>query len=267
MSQYAFPLHYEIFEGLVARDTLCLHGNLASNSWWLPAISLWQEEARSRQQDGRLVCLEWRGCGGSKGLKAGSALSLPELGADVNRVASTLGLREACLIAHSTGGIIGLQAMRLAPALWSRALLLDTVCATGVQFGPEMYAAFTQMSESRAFCETVMLGTIQGGNPPAALLQKIVDDAFQVDKAIWHGVPDLLRTLDFRAELPKISQPTLVLHGEKDALITKTDSEALAQALPHGRFQALPGRGHSCNVEDPQLFVKIANEFLFAQRY
>src|SRR5690606_24357925 len=96
-----------------------------------------------------------------------------------------------------------------------------------------------------------------------SLMNRIVDDAFGVHPLIWHGVAKMLHTADFRAELPKIQQPVLVLHGEHDAILPKESSKALADALPNGKFLELAGRGHSCNVEDPGLFVGHINKFLF----
>ncbi len=33
-------MHYEVYEGLVSRDTITFHGNLASNTWWHPAVEV-----------------------------------------------------------------------------------------------------------------------------------------------------------------------------------------------------------------------------------
>ena len=151
---------------------------------------------------------------------------------------------------------------RSAPSLYSRALLLDPVGATGVQFGPEMYEAFTAMSKSREICAAVMTGTISK-SMDTLFLNRLIDDAFHVHPLIWHGVAKMLHSVDFRPELAKIQQPVLVLHGELDAILKKEDSLALAKGLPQGKFLELPSRGHSSNVEDPDLFVDHINRFLF----
>lgn len=255
-------MHYEIFEGLVARDTITFHGNLASNAWWKPAIEQLAKE-RSAEKKGRLVLAEWRGCGKSTGLSDESELSLREMAEDYNGLLRALGTTQACAVGHSTGCLIALHSMRQAPDLYSRALLLDPVGATGVQFGPEMYAAFTQMSQDKGFCATVMGGTIHNAQVNQSLMNQIVDDAFGVHPLVWHGVAKMLHTADFRSELPHIQQPVLVLHGEHDALLPKEHSKALAEGLPKGHFLELAGRGHSSNVEDPALFVSHMNKFLY----
>lgn len=255
-------MHYEIFEGIVDRDVIAFHGNLASNIWWKPVV----DELRSTAGDakkGRFIAAEWRGCGKSTGLSSEDELNLPALADDYNSLLRSLGVSQAAVVAHSTGGLIALYAMRSAPDLYSRALLLDPVGATGVQFGPEMYQAFTAMSQDRAMCEAVMTATISKTVSDQAFLKQIVDDAFGVHPLIWHGVAKMLHVADFRAELPFIKQPVLVLHGENDQILPKADSIALAKGLPNGKFLELAGRGHSTNVEEPALFVNHMNHFLF----
>ena len=254
-------MHYEVFEGLVERDTVSFHGNLASNTWWQPVVETLSRE-KSPAKKGKLVLAEWRGCGKSTGLSEESQLNLEEMAADYNGLVQSLGLHGACALGHSTGCLIALIAMRRAPSLWSRALMLDPVAATGVQFGPEMYQAFTAMSQDRNMCAAVMAGTIHS-KPDPALLERIVDDAFGVHPLIWHGVAKMLHVADYRAELPNIPQPVLVLHGEHDVLLKKEDSIALAQGLPNGKFLELAGRGHSTNVEEPELLVSHMRNFLY----
>lgn len=255
-------MHYEVLDGLVERDTIALHGNLASNAWWQPAVEV-LSRTKSAEKKGRLILAEWRGCGKSTGLSEESDLNLREMGEDYNGLLRSLGIKDACAVGHSTGCLIALYAMRQAPELYSRALLLDPVGATGVQFGPEMYAAFTQMSQDRGFCATVMGGTIHNAKVDEALMNRIVDDAFGVHPLVWHGVAKMLHVADFRSELAHIPQPVLVLHGEHDALLPKENSKALADALPNGKFLELAGRGHSSNVEDPELFVGHMKKFLY----
>lgn len=255
-------MHYEVHEGLVDRDVIAFHGNLASNTWWKFTLDELRKTA-SPQKKGRFIAAEWRGCGKSTGLSHEDELNLPDMADDYNGLARSLGVQGAAALAHSTGGLIALYAMRRAPDLYSRALLLDPVGATGVQFGPEMYDAFTAMSRDRGMCEMVMTGTISQTVRDQAFLKQIVDDAFGVHPLIWHGVAKMLHVADFRSELPYIKQPTLVLHGENDQILPKADSIALAKGLPNGKYLELAGRGHSSNVEDPALFVGHIQSFLF----
>jgi 3-oxoadipate enol-lactonase len=258
LARPGFSFHYELIESAAPRDTLFLHGNLAANLWWEPMLEHWPRSSGP----GRLILAEWRGCGKSSAFEG--PFDLPTLAADVNALLEHLGASPAApanLVAHSTGGLIGLHAMAAAPELYHQALLLDPVSPEGVELGPEMIAAFAQMSHDRAFCAAVILGTIHGGNLSAGFRERIVDAAFGVSPRIWGEVPALIHqppALDFSL----LTHPTLVAHGELDQVLPIAASETLAKALPRGEFQVLLGRGHCPNVEDPASFSALARGFL-----
>lgn len=262
LERQGIQLHYEIIEGMIPQDTIFLHGNLASNAWWRPAVEVWAGRSK-KEYTGRIILAEWRGCGKSSGPGSEKDLDPAVLASDTNALLEHLGIKHARLVGHSTGGLIGLLAMSQQPALYDRAVLLDPVSHKGIQFPQEMFAAFTQMSQDRNFCEMVMMGTVYQAPVSEVLKEQIVSDAFGVHPLIWHGVPKALDRTDVTSELPKVKQPVLVLHGEFDNLLPKELSKELAGLLPQGRFYEIPGRGHSTNIEDPKLFVDLASQFLF----
>lgn len=258
-------MNVDVTNAVLPLDTIFLHGNLASNTWWEPSLALWKQAAKPGLE-GRAIMAEWRGCGKSDAPKKEEELHPSALADDYIALCAKLGIKKACLVGHSTGGIIALYAMLKAPQLFDRAVLLDSVGATGIQFGPEMYAAFTQMSQDRAVCEAVMNGTIQGNDMKSPLFQRIVDDTHATAKINWHGVPKMLHVTNISADLEKIQQKVLVLHGELDPIIPVESSRILAAGLPNAKLEILPKQGHSTNVENPALFVAKVNEFLFDRK-
>lgn len=257
-----YGMNVDVTNSVLPMDTIFLHGNLASNTWWEPSLDLFKKEARSGLE-GRFIAAEWRGYGKSEAPKTEEELHPSALAEDYIQLCDKLGVKKACLVGHSTGGLIALYAMLKAPHLFERAVLLDPVGATGVQFGPEMYAAFTQMSEDRAVTEAVMNGTIHGNDMKSPLFQRIVDDTFGAAKINWHGVPRMLHITDISKDLSKIQHKILILHGEHDPIIPAESSRALAAGLPHATFDLLKDQGHSANIENPALFVSKVNSFLF----
>ncbi len=255
-------MNVDVTPAVLPMDTIFLHGNLASNTWWRPSLELWKAQAKPGLE-GRMIAAEWRGCGGSDAPKTDAELHPSILADDYIALCEKMGIKKACLVGHSTGGIIALYAMLKAPSLFDRAVLLDPVGATGAQFGPEMYEAFTQMSNDRAVCEAVMNGTIHGNDVQNPLFQKIVDDAFGIAKINWHGVPKALHVTNITADLTAIRNSILVVHGELDPIIPLDSSKVLAAGLPNAKLDIVKDHGHSLNIEDPALFVKKVNEFLF----
>jgi pimeloyl-[acyl-carrier protein] methyl ester esterase len=54
----------------------------------------------------------------------------------------------------------------------------------------------------------------------------------------------LLATTDLRSEVVRLRQPTLLLHGERDAVVPAAAGEWLARALPNARLTVISGAGH-----------------------
>ncbi len=71
----------------------------------------------------------------------------------------------------------------------------------------------------------------------------------------------ILQSADLRAVLPAIHQPTLVVHGEHDAVTPCAGGEALAQALPDARFHAIAGAGHAPFLSAPDAVANLLQEF------
>ena len=62
----------------------------------------------------------------------------------------------------------------------------------------------------------------------------------------------LTGTIDLRADLPRITQPTLILHGSADALVSVDAAQWLARTLPDAHLNVFEGAGHVPTVTRPQ---------------
>lgn len=61
---------------------------------------------------------------------------------------------------------------------------------------------------------------------------------------------------------PAVEVPTLVLAGERDSGSTPDMAVALADAMPGGEAQIMPGVHHLAPIEEPQRFSRMLLEFL-----
>lgn len=253
-----FRLHYQEISNAAPLDVIFLHGNLGANIWWEPTVKNWQRDTEDKKS---LLLMEWRGSGQSQGPNVESDLQMEHLAEDVIALAKTRG-GKVNLVGHSTGGLIALLAMAQRPDLFTKAVVLDPVGATGIQFHPDLLNAFKAMQKDRNLCKKVILGTILG-NEDSELAEKITAAAYSIHPLNWTGVLRALANVNYTAALSAIPHPVLVLHGEHDVLLPKADSKHLAEILPQGKFQELPARGHCANVEDPALFAQITRSYLF----
>ncbi len=260
-------ISYDIFPNAVPQTTVFLHGNLASNRWWMPSVELLKIQAASfaTKPVGSVICLEFRGCGNSSAPVTDDDVTMQNFANDFVAVIRSMKLTPVNLVGHSTGGTIASLMLATAPELFNKAYLLDPVGAEGVKFDPAMIQAFEAMKKDKELTAMVIGTTINKNDSTSSFFKDVlVEDAFKSVKAVGHLVLKALDGLDIREALKKVNNPVKVVHGELDILLPKEESEKLAKLFKHGQFATLPGCGHCANVENPKLFVQDFSQFLYA---
>lgn len=82
----------------------------------------------------------------------------------------------------------------------------------------------------------------------------------ELTKAQWLGALRVVADTDFRAGLPGIEAPTLVLCGSRDVANIPAARE-LAAGIPHAELRIVPRAGHPWNVQLPELFSQTIADF------
>lgn len=98
----------------------------------------------------------------------------------------------------------------------------------------------------------------------AASLTCLVDRLFTsrpVDAAALATGLTRLRDTDLRGSLAAIRQPTLVVHGERDAVIPVEAACRLADCLPNARLEIFLGAAHVPFLSQPDRFAELLREF------
>lgn len=252
----------EQYADLFKRDTLFLHGNLASHRWWHPAIAEFKKAGSKGA--GQAILSDWRGCGENESWPQDQVFRIEDLAQDQLNLLDSLGAKkDVALVGHSLGGLIALEMMILDPQRFSRAVLLDPVGAKGVVFDDSMYEAFRQMAASAELTRMVILSTVMNSEELSAdFKNKIAKDAYKAVQGIGGSVLEILKNVDISAGVAQIVVPTLILHGEKDQIIPRSDSEDLHNLLKHSTLEILPEHGHCWNIENPKAFAQRVGDWL-----
>ena len=86
---------------------------------------------------------------------------------------------------------------------------------------------------------------------PQAFFETIVQESLKVPAFVWRATIEGLIADDSFGELHTIKAPTLIIWGDQDAILPRSDQEALAAAIPGSRLVVYPGAGHAFYWEDP----------------
>ncbi len=190
--------------------------------------------------------------------------SLDTLVADLEAVLADCELRNAHLVGCGLGGAIALAAARTSSRVAT--LTLFGTAARGDAFDLEpLFAPPDDPDALRRSLEVGLSDDFLAAQPDVR--DGIVDwradgDA---DRAGWGAQVAALADFDATDWLVEVTQPTRVMHGAADELVSPSAGEELARGLPRGEFRDLEGAGHLCFIERSRLVNDLLLGFLEEQ--
>jgi pimeloyl-ACP methyl ester carboxylesterase len=205
----------------------------------------------------RVLLIDNRGCGQST--NAGD-FTMEDIAADVAAIMGELAIPQATVLGISLGGVIAQCFATLYPQLLAGLVLVSTSrnkhVFEKIRPWPEDLAAAT------AVFAPMVSSYFRAKNSP--LFQALCKNIWQASQspAFQQGAQAqrsaLLRYLSQERDLSPISCPTLILHGEEDAIVPCQEARDMQQALPHAQLHLFAEAGHLLLVEkSTDLFVQL----------
>jgi non-heme chloroperoxidase len=99
---------------------------------------------------------------------------------------------------------------------------------------------------------------------PQSFIETLVRESLKVPARVWKATFEGLMEDESSEELDKIWAPTLILWGDRDTILPRSDQEAYATAIPRARLVIYPGAGHAFYWEEPQRVASDLVAFLEA---
>ena len=230
----------------------------------------WDPVASELARDFTLIQFDNRGVGKSVSMRP--AHNLRHLGADVIELLDYLQLDRCHVMGISLGGMI---AVRLAVDHAPRIDRLVLVSCTD-SFSPYLRQISLLLAHAlRKFSVETFLRTVELlGTAPAYLDAHAaeVEQQIRTKAACGFSKRALARQLRCLAcserdwDDAMISNPTLVLAGEHDALIPNCYARRMAQHIPGSEFHVIPGTGHNPFSDAPEEILPWVREFLMRGR-
>ncbi|WP_243398085.1 alpha/beta fold hydrolase [Deinococcus koreensis] len=217
------------------RPIVLIHGLSGSSRWWRRNLS-----ALTREH--QVFVLDLTGYGSARRQRALGVRASARIVAEWLRQSA---LTEVTLIGHSMGGHIAIHVAALAP---QRVDTLILAGASGLLKVP-LYRSVLNLpralvSGRKRFLPQVFGDALRAG--PLNLLRSGRD-------LLKDSVQDIL---------PEIQARTLIIWGERDALVPLPVGQMLAGAIRGARLEVIPRAGHIVMVDDAERFNTLVLDFI-----
>lgn len=251
---------------------LCVNGGMIyDHSMLWPALS----PLATRRQ---VILFDLRGRGASRAPADPLAARVEDDAADVGAIRRALGIRRWDVIGHSWGGGIAMLGCALDQAAVRRLVLVDAVGPTSDWMLPLRENVLARLTGA----EREAVASI----PESALADPDPELHSRYSRAVypaWFADPDMASRFtppdarsetgaavlarlrgegyDWRDRLRALSTPTLVIHGDADALPLAVSVDN-TYILANARRAVVPSSGHMPFWEAPERFFSLVESFL-----
>jgi pimeloyl-ACP methyl ester carboxylesterase len=234
----------------------------------------WLENIPRVAQERRVLALDLPGFGLT--LEPRDRITIPGYGRFVDGFCERLDLGRVAMVGNSMGGYIAAEVAIQFAARVSRLVLVSaagissaaTVRAPILTAGRVLTAIWTYTAArhrnlaARPLSRHFSLALV--ARHPRLLKPDLAYEGFfkGVGKP---GFDDALRAsldYDFRERLPEVRVPTLIVWGERDAIIPVRDASEFERLIPDSRKVVMRDTGHIPMAERPQAFNDLLMEFL-----
>ena len=246
--------------GAPARPLLLLLHSLAAHShWWDWAAPLWADRHH-------VVAPDFRGHGQSQWA---SSYTFEDYAADIARLLIETA-REAVVVGHSMGAYVGAMLAAFRPDLVKGLVIADML--TGWSQEQAEWARGQAARPGTRFATREEAGasfrlTPRDTRAPAERLVHLGEmGVVERGSGAWEWAYDprvfLHPPVDPFPFLPKIACPALVVRGRESGVMDRSGWQAVATAMPQGKFAELPGAYHHLILDDPEGFVALVDRYL-----
>jgi pimeloyl-ACP methyl ester carboxylesterase len=229
------------------------------------SADMWRPQLDAAPDGWRILAPDLRGLGPSP---APPAASLDDMAEDVLAWLDGLGIARAAIGGLSMGGYLTFALFRRAPERFTAAMLANTKATADT---PDARAARDAMSAlvrekgAPAIADQMLpklLGrTSQEARPDLARLVRATIEA-NTAEGIDGAIQALKSRPDSTAQLATMTCPSLIVHGEEDAIIPRAEAEAMHRLLPRSELVGIPDAGHLSSLETPAAFSGALHRFL-----
>ncbi|WP_284177314.1 3-oxoadipate enol-lactonase [Rhabdaerophilum sp. SD176] len=246
----------------IARDGSTANPPLMFSNSLGATLEMWDAQIPVFAETHRVIRYDVRGHGGSS--CPPGPYSLAMLAQDALRILDTLHIHKADWVGCSMGGMVGMYLLTYHPDRINRAVLGNTAAFMGPPFTDwnarirlahrEGMGAIAEAMKMRWFTPA-----FNQSNPGE--VARITDQVREATVTGYTACCAALRDMDQREAIKSISNPVLVVIGEKDIATTPAMGEIMVSNIPGAKKAVVPG-SHIANCESPADYNRVVAAFL-----
>jgi sigma-B regulation protein RsbQ len=237
--------------------------------------TLWRFVAPAFEDEFRVVTFDFVGAGASDRTAYDTARygTLGGYADDVLAICRALDLRDTVLVGHSVSATIAILASIAEPDRFSD-LILVSPSPRYLDDPPDYRGGFTksdidgllQMLDVNATGWAAFLAPIVMGNPDRPELTEDLEATFcSIDPVMARQFAQVTFLADNRADLARVSTPSLILQCSHDAVAPMEVGSYLERHLPGSTLRIIEATGHCPHVSDPQETIVAIRDYLRAR--
>jgi len=197
-----------------------------------------------------------------------TAISYPDMAADVVYLLDQFGIKQVDLVGHSMGGKVAMELALASPERVNRLVVVDIA---PVHYGhdfSDVFAGFAAVDllslSSRKEADQRMAGYVADPQVRAYLLQNLQKEA---GNWVWRlNLQALCENIDRITGFPHWDRAfegkVLFLYGGLSDYVNAENQGEIRRLFPQAIIQSVPGAGHWVYAEQPVKFTQQLKEFL-----
>ena len=225
----------------------------------MQSMAMWHTFVRRFSQSYRIVVFDFPNQGSGRVVSGSAQLSLEEQVDILDAVIKTAGGEDQLTVCSASwGGVVALAYAARHPQRLKRLIL----ASMGTRPNQKMIEIITKglemPTEDRLQVAEILIESF-GQDLPATMKHKIISQFQRMSSEtlkvfIQHGSMVLsIRELGKVVDVSKIRCKTILLHGEKDAIVDVEDVRFLASQMPHAEMKVIKDVGHFLHLEKEEL--------------
>ncbi|MBB6455319.1 pimeloyl-ACP methyl ester carboxylesterase [Salirhabdus euzebyi] len=214
---------------------------------WTGSWELWEQPLEVLSQSRRCIAIDHLGSGESP-IPKGTVITLDMLVENLRQVLDQLEIQECILAGESSGSKVVLQFALKYPNRVKGLVLVD---GFGFAFPKEaIQMTIDQLEQDyHGYIDAFVDLCLPNGEAHIKrwgkniLLRASKEDAIELLK--------INATVDLTPQLKNIHVPTLIVHGQNDALVPVVTAEQIATEIPGAELVVIPDAGHVPTISHP----------------